>query len=270
MSFPPPGCQHIGNESGTRCTGSEDAVEVCMRINHDLAPAASQVARIADGVDDDQLCAETPCADWPVAVLLGHLIGLSTAFTAAARKERAPDGGPEPDGRLPGDWRSRLRERLDALVAAWRDPEAWQGRTEIAGLITPAGTVGVIALDELVLHGWDLARATGQPFHAEPAGVRASLGFAASMAEPGQEAAREGLYGPAVPVSEGASELERLLGLAGRDPQWTSGGSALTASSTAVRLRCRGRGLGDLPMGDRAPAGSRPRDRAVHRTCGHC
>ena len=84
----------------------------------------------------------------------------------------------------------------------------------------PAGIMGIVALDELVLHGWDLARATGQPFQADPASVRASLGFAASMSEPGQEAGREGLYGPVVAVPSTASDLDRLLGFAGRDPHW--------------------------------------------------
>ena len=88
----------------------------------------------------------------------------------------------------------------------------------------PAEIMGMVALDELVLHGWDLARATGQPFHADPASVQASLGFfAASMSEPCQEAGREGLYGPVVPVPDGASDLDRLLGFAGRDPQWAPG-----------------------------------------------
>lgn len=87
----------------------------------------------------------------------------------------------------------------------------------------PAQVMGVVALDELVVHGWDLARATGQPFTADPASLRESLGFAASMSEPGQEAGREGLYGPVVRVPDDAPDLDRLLGFAGRDPRWTPG-----------------------------------------------
>lgn len=191
-----------------------------MTITYDLAPAAAQLARLADGVDDDQLGAATPCEDWPVAVLLGHLLGLTAAFTAAANKDPSSASAPEPGGDLPIDWKAQLHERLDALIAAWRAPEAWEGETETGGVTMPAEVMGVVALDELVLHGWDLARATGQPFHADPASVQASLGFAASMSEPGQEAGREGLYGPVVPVPGDASDLDRLLGLAGRDPQW--------------------------------------------------
>lgn len=191
-----------------------------MAISYDLAPAAEQVARLADGVRDDQLARPTPCEDWPVDVLLGHLLELTSAFTAAASKIPT-SGSPETSGNLPDDWRTQLRDRLRALVAAWRAPEAWQGETEAGGIVMPGEVTGVVALDELVLHGWDLARATGQPFSPDPASVRASLGFAASMSEPGQEESREGLYGPVVPVPNDAPDLDRLLGFAGRDPRWT-------------------------------------------------
>ncbi len=198
-----------------------------MTTVYDLAPAAAQLARLTDGVDEDQLAAATPCEDWTVSVLLGHLLGLTAAFTAAAGKEPAPAGGPLLDGELPADWKPQLHEHLDALVTAWRAPEAWQGQTEAGGVTMPAEIMGVVVLDELVLHGWDLARATGQPFRVDPASVRACLGFAASMSEPGQETGREGLYGPVVPVPVEASEFDRLLGFAGRDPQWAPVGTVL-------------------------------------------
>ncbi|WP_019853877.1 TIGR03086 family metal-binding protein [Actinopolyspora mortivallis] len=192
-----------------------------MTTTYDLAPAAAQVARLADGVNHDQLDSATPCEDWTVALLLDHLLGLTAAFTAAANKTPLRADTTELDGRLPSDWKVQLHERLDALVAAWNTPEAWQGEAEAGGVVMPAETMGVVALDELVLHGWDLARATGQAFHADPVSVTACLNFAAAMSEPGQEADREGLYGPVVPVPADAPDLERLLGLTGRDPQWT-------------------------------------------------
>lgn len=51
-------------------------------------------------------------------------------------------------------------------------------------------------------------------------GAGGSLGFAASMSEPGQDAGRESLYGPVVPIPADAPDLDRLLGFAGRDPHW--------------------------------------------------
>ncbi|TMR88631.1 hypothetical protein [Nonomuraea basaltis] len=70
-------------------------------------------------------------------------------------------------------------------------------------------------------HGWDLARATGQPFTCNPANTAAVLAFTSASALPDQAANREGLFGPVVEVSEDAPELDRALGFAGRDPAWT-------------------------------------------------
>lgn len=195
-----------------------------MPVTYDLAPPASEIARLAAGVDDDSLGAPTPCEDWSVAALLDHLLGLTVAFAAAATKDSPLAGGVDTNGALPGDWRVELRKRLDSLVFAWHATGAWEGEATVRGMTLPAEVMGVVALDELVLHGWDLARATGQRFHADPTSIKACLDFAASMSDPGQEASRAGLFGPVVSVPDDAADLDRLLGYAGRNPQWTAGG----------------------------------------------
>ena len=193
----------------------------------DLAPAAGEVARLQNGVRDDQLSDPTPCQDTPVAALLDHLMGLSLAFTWAARKTGPPAGVPSPPPglaraeTLDPDWRAQLPRRLTELVEAWREPAAWEGMTEAGGVQLPAEVMGVVALDELVLHGWDLARATGQTFHCDPASTSAVLAFTSESAQPERAASREGLFGPVVAVPADSSELDRALGYAGRDPAWT-------------------------------------------------
>jgi uncharacterized protein (TIGR03086 family) len=79
----------------------------------------------------------------------------------------------------------------------------------------PGATAGGFALNELVLHGWDLARATGQSFHCEPAVAEVALEFTARVVEQGFPA-----YGPPVEVPDQAPVLHRLLALAGRDFRW--------------------------------------------------
>ncbi|MDP4505899.1 TIGR03086 family metal-binding protein [Nonomuraea turcica] len=190
----------------------------------DLESAAREVVGLLDGVTEDQLDDPTPCADTPVAALLDHLMGLSIAFTWAARKTTPPEGGPGPSAnaeRLDPQWRTLLPQRLDELVEAWRDPIAWEGMTEAGGVTMPAQEMGMVALDELVLHGWDLARATGQPFTCNPADTAAVLAFTSASAQPDQAASREGLFGPVVEVPEDAPAFDRALGFAGRDPAWT-------------------------------------------------
>lgn len=194
----------------------------------DLDPAAREVAGLLDGVSDDQLGDPTPCADTPVAALLDHLMGLSLAFTWAARKTPPPEGGATAPGLGPAAaehldprWRDQLPRRLTDLVAAWCDPAAWEGMTQAGGVTLPAEVMGVVALDELVLHGWDLARATGQAFACDPASTEAVLAFTRESAQPEQASNREGLFGPVVDVPEDAPAFDRALGFAGRDPGWT-------------------------------------------------
>ncbi|ORL36223.1 MULTISPECIES: TIGR03086 family metal-binding protein [Prescottella] len=195
-----------------------------MTTEYDLGPASMQVARVAAGVRDEHLGLPTPCTDWSVADLLRHLLELTTAFAATARKTPFPGDGSARPTELPVDWREQLERQLEVLPAAWREPGAWEGEAAAGGVTMPAAVMGTVAIDELVLHGWDLARASGQPFESDPASVEASLSFAASMSVPGEEAGREGLYGPVVPVPDDASDLDRLLGYAGRDPRWAASG----------------------------------------------
>jgi uncharacterized protein (TIGR03086 family) len=194
----------------------------------DLQPAAAEVTRLLDGLTDDQLAAPTPCTDLPVGGLLDHFMGLSLAFTWAARKSTETESGGTRPGpgtasaeNLDPRWRAVLPRRLDELVAAWSDPAAWEGMAEAGGVRMPADVLGVVALDELVMHGWDLARATGQAFICDPASTAVVLEFTAEAAQPGQEAGRAGIFGPVVEVPEDAPAFDRALGFAGRDPEWT-------------------------------------------------
>ena len=187
----------------------------------DLAPQAIEVARIVSGVRDDQLTDPTPCAGTSVAALLDHLDGLTVAFRRAAQK--APFiGGPSADAaHLPPDWRTRLPEQLDALVTAFREPAAWSGLTDIAGMRMPGAAAAMAGINEVLIHGWDLAAATGQPYRADPDIARACLEFGEGLAV-GAPEARNQMYGPVVPVPSGAPVFDRLLGQTGRDPGWSS------------------------------------------------
>jgi uncharacterized protein (TIGR03086 family) len=182
----------------------------------DLDHAARRLAALLDGVPDSALPAPTPCADSSVATLLDHIMGLSEGLAASARKEATGAAAASAD-HLDPDWRAILPGRLDALVAAWREPGAGEGMTSAGGLTLPAADVAAVTLDELVLHGWDLARATGQPYDPDPRDVAAILPFLEMF---GSEQGVPGLFGPAVPVPDDAPAFDRALGLSGRDPAW--------------------------------------------------
>lgn len=189
-----------------------------MTVPYDLAPAAVEIGRLADGVTERQFDDPTPCPGWPVAVVLDHLIGLTDAFTDGARKTPRHDT-PEPTADLPAGWRDLLRTRLEALVEAWRDPASWAGEATVGGVTLPAELTAAVVADELVVHGWDLARGTGQPYRPDPVLVRAALAFAERFAD-----LEGGPFGPSVAVTADAPPFDRLLGATGRNRNWTPAG----------------------------------------------
>ena len=108
------------------------------------------------------------------------------------------------------------RGTCSRLGDAWRDPLAWEGSTFAGGFEMPGEVVGLVALDELVVHGWDIAVATGQSYDPPALEIEAAMAFVTSF-----EAPRDGrLFGPIVPFLDDATALDRLLGLTGRDPFW--------------------------------------------------
>jgi uncharacterized protein (TIGR03086 family) len=193
----------------------------------DLTPAAQRLADLVARVSDGQLAGPTPCPAYTVGDLVEHVGGLARAFRAAAEKETAsPYVEPPPPGnaaRLEAGWRERIPADLAALGRAWSEPGAWAGMTRIAGDDTPAEVVGVVAADELLVHGWDLARATGQPYDAEPGLLDAAGNFLGMFASPDAPAGPEVAFGPSREVPGDAPALDRVLALAGRDPGWLAG-----------------------------------------------
>ncbi|MEU6531626.1 TIGR03086 family metal-binding protein [Streptomyces sp. NPDC046928] len=189
----------------------------------DLGPQTLAVARLALAVRDDQLAAPTPCPDLAVRHLLGHLLGLSVAFRDAGRKDLGATTDTSPDSAVPDvgpRWREELPEVLDELAEVWRAPGPWTGTTRAGGIDMPGAVAGAVAVDELVIHGWDLARATGQPYDPDPAAVRASYEFLCAAAdENGRDG--NGIFGPVVPVPAEAPLLDRAVGLSGRNPGWS-------------------------------------------------
>src|SRR4051794_28598157 len=187
----------------------------------DLQAPADEVARLARAVRDDQLELATPC-DIPVGTMLAHLLGLSVAFADGAAKVVGPTTTTAPDladTQLPDGWGDELPVRLEALVRAWREPDAWAGETTVGGVTLPSPVMCGVANNELVLHGWDLARATGQDFSVAPENLEAGWQLVSNT--PDDPAIRGGLFGPVVPVPSDAPLLDRLLGGAGRNPRWS-------------------------------------------------
>jgi uncharacterized protein (TIGR03086 family) len=188
--------------------------------NPDLRPAAAQLAKIVENIGDDQLERPTPCPTYTVADLLDHVAGLGLAFTACARKDLSPETTGQPPmpsaAQLDPAWRATIPPSLAALAEAWRNPAAWDGMTQVGGVDLPGQVAGLVAMNEIVIHGWDLARATGQAFDADEASLLASTGFL----EQAPDRSSGQLFGPIIEVGSDAPLLDKVIGLAGRDPAW--------------------------------------------------
>ncbi|MCR1784645.1 TIGR03086 family protein [Nocardioides carbamazepini] len=185
----------------------------------ELGPATSTLRDLVASVGDDQLTLPTPCTQYAVGDLVDHIGGLALAFAGAARKERVPgaeQGGSGDASRLGPDWREGVDRNLADLAEAWRDPAAFDGDT-VAGPVEMSGAEAAsVALNEVVVHGWDLATALGVPFTVREEDVAACLAFAEPFSTPEAAPFRGDAFGEVLPVPAGAPALVRLLALLGR------------------------------------------------------
>jgi uncharacterized protein (TIGR03086 family) len=186
----------------------------------DMTSACARTTDVLAAVEDDQLGGPTPCVKLALRELVAHVGGLGIAFAAAARKDIGElTGVPPGDGgyRLDDDWRTRYPVNLAGLADGWRDAAAWEGMTQVGGVDLPAEVCGMVGLAEVVIHGWDVAVATGQEFGIDDDVAEALLAHLTAFTAAGPV---EGLFGPAVDVAADATALERALALSGRDPRW--------------------------------------------------
>jgi uncharacterized protein (TIGR03086 family) len=139
---------------------------------HDfIARAAAPTIAVAREITPELLDAPTPCAGWSVRDLIQHLLVYGPALEGAARKEPVPPA----DVTVGDDWRAAVEDQIDRYVAVGGEPAAWRGTASMGGPAPmPASMIGGMVLGELVVHGWDLARAAGR---AVPQWDEEMLGF---------------------------------------------------------------------------------------------
>jgi uncharacterized protein (TIGR03086 family) len=185
-----------------------------------LTAASTEAARVARAVTDEQLSAPTPDTEWDVRTLSNHLV-LWTGynFELRARGESVPDDWQQRDFTSEPGWAEAYARQLDRALAAWSDPAVWEGEVKMGDASMPAAAVAGMMLLELVLHGWELAVATGQEFHVPGSAVAATVGLVEEYAEMYRQ--YDGFAEP-LPVAADATPFHRALALSGRDPQWSA------------------------------------------------
>jgi uncharacterized protein (TIGR03086 family) len=169
--------------------------------------AAGFTARVSK-VTSDQWSAPTPCSDWTVRDLVAHVIG--TQRGVLARLDDTETGATDQSGSLPEQW----REASHAIAEAVNDPT--RAPTVVGGMFGEQSfesLVGRLVCTDLLVHTWDLARATGQDERLDAAAVAGSAQLLASM----DDAIRvPGGFAEKIAPSPGADDQTTFLNFCGR------------------------------------------------------
>jgi uncharacterized protein (TIGR03086 family) len=187
-------------------------------LSAEMAAAAAEAARVVRNVPDEALNTPTPCGDWDLRTLLNHTI-LWTSYSAERRAhgESVAEDLMSKDFTAEPGFREDYARQIDRAVTAWSDPQAWEGDRNVMGSATPAADVGAMLIMEMALHGWDIARATGQEYHADEAMAQAVDETVQAQAELFRK--YQG-FADAVEAGPVATTFDRALALSGRDPAW--------------------------------------------------
>jgi uncharacterized protein (TIGR03086 family) len=184
-----------------------------------LERARAWTGAIVAAVRKEDFHEPTPCSDWDVSRLLDHLIADIDTFNRVASGEPLdlltsikPDE-PENDGRATPDARAAFDGVADRAREIWARPGALEQKYKTSRSELPGAALFNIFLIELLVHGWDLAKATGQPTEMPADLAEAELTFTTAM----MKERRMGFEQP-VPVPEDASATDRLVAWLGRAP----------------------------------------------------
>jgi uncharacterized protein (TIGR03086 family) len=172
--------------------------------------AAAFEAKVA-GVGPEDWSNPSPCAEWTARDVVGHVVDVHGMMLRplGIGLSPAPSVADDPLGAFRAA-RADLQGVLDDPDRADTAYDGMFGRTSVSA------TVDQFMAFDLVVHGWDLARATGQDETIPEGEVDRVLAFVDRM---GTSTLQEnGVTGPAVAVPDGAPKQARMLGLLGRDP----------------------------------------------------
>jgi len=184
-----------------------------MEPNDQLAVIVPMLTHLVERLDTAQLSNRTSCADFAVGGVLEHMMDGAGAFAPAFRGESPPEPSPTTTGAgdVPSD---DFRRAMNGLLDAAATPGAME-RTIDAPFGQVPGSVFArfVAFDGLI-HGWDIASATGLPYDPPDDLVAAVDGFA--RATIGAEMRDGDTFADATVAPAGASALEQLVAFSGR------------------------------------------------------
>jgi uncharacterized protein (TIGR03086 family) len=178
----------------------------------DIELALAATGRLVAGIDGEQWTAPTPCEGWDVATVVNHVVGGMRIY--AAELTGTDPGGAHEDDWLGDDPLAAYRDAATRVLAAWRTPGAGQRTVGLSFGAVPAPLAAVVELTEIVVHGLDVAVATGQEDAVDQGQAERLLALMTGM---GIDSFRApGIFGPEQPAPAGAPAHRRLLAFLGR------------------------------------------------------
>ncbi len=176
--------------------------------------AMTFAATILDGVRPEQWQNATPCTEWNVRDIANHIIGENLWAAELLNGRTIADVGDRLNGDLAGgDPAAAYRSSVRAATAACTAPGSMEATCHLSfGDYSGSEYAGQLLLDSLV-HGWDIATATGQDSRLDPRLVDACLPIAAQLTDQFRSA---GVFGENLPVSSNADAQTKLLAMLGR------------------------------------------------------
>ncbi len=174
-------------------------------------------AALTAGVGPGQWQDSTPCSEWDVRALVHHLLYEQRWVPLLLDGLTIEQVGSRFDGDLLGGdasaWPGRLASAIEQAHAAVARPGALGQMVHLSYGDAPGREYVLQLTADLAIHGWDLARATGQDDTIDPGAVAALLGWAGANAD---LLSASGMFGTRIDTVPGAPDDVRLLGLLGR------------------------------------------------------
>jgi uncharacterized protein (TIGR03086 family) len=181
-----------------------------------LERAFADTRAIVANVKADQLGDATPCESWTVKDLLDHIIGGSYYFAASVNDGKAPEGGPATEWN-PANMVGVLDGGIKDAVAAFGAPGAMEKTIQLPFGPLPAAAWMGLATTDAFIHGWDLAKATGQSTDIDPELAGQLLEGAKMMIAPAFRGADTVMpFGAEQSAPAGASNADQLAAFLGR------------------------------------------------------
>ena len=191
-----------------------------------IEPVLDQLAGVMNRVTQQTLTDPTPCERYDVSALRDHVLGWLQFFAAAFADPTRAHARPEPDAyRAADDDRDLedvVRRSATTITEALRGG-VLDGQVVVSQSRMDGPAAFAMVLGEYLVHGWDLAAAVGAPWTPPDQACEAALEFFQGMILPEYRGGEGGYFGTEVPVPASATALERLLGFAGRRPEWPDG-----------------------------------------------